>query len=125
MRRLLSFVLTAVLMILVGVVSAAAQQPDFNAMIKRFREFYAAGNYADALTEGQKYEAGVKAQFGTNHATYGSALYNLALVYQAQGNYAQAEGLLQRALAVYEKALGAGHPSVANTLNILAAVYRT
>jgi tetratricopeptide (TPR) repeat protein len=85
---------------------AAAQQGDLNAIFKRFNELYAAGNYPAALVEAQKFEAVVKARFGVNHSNYGSALNNLALVYQAQGNYADAEALYRRTMAIKEHALG-------------------
>ena len=67
---------------------AAGQQVDLSAILKRLNEFYQAGNYGAALVEAQKLEAGVKAQFGTNHANYAVALNNLAVVYEAQGKYA-------------------------------------
>jgi tetratricopeptide (TPR) repeat protein len=85
---------------------AVAQQGDLNAIFKRFNELYAAGNYPAALVEAQKFEAAVKARFGVNHSNYGSALNNLALVYQAQGNYADAEALYRRTMAIKEHALG-------------------
>src|SRR6266446_2462747 len=102
---------------------AAAQQGDLDASLRRFNELYAAGNYPAALVEAQKLEAGVKARFGINHANYGLALHNLAIVYADQGKYADAEGLHKRALAICEKVLGKGHPNVADTLNNLAIVY--
>ena len=52
---------------LLFVAPAAAQQSDLNAILKRFEELYAAGNYPAALVEAQKFEAGVKARFGVNH----------------------------------------------------------
>src|SRR5208337_2528773 len=84
----------------IAIAPAAAQQDDLNAIYKRFSELRTAGNYAAALVEAQKYEAAVKARFGVNHANYGGALHNLALVYGEQGKYADAEGLYKRALAI-------------------------
>jgi tetratricopeptide (TPR) repeat protein len=121
--RCLSPLFGAILFVLIAIVPAAAQQGDLNAIIKRFNELRAAGNYPAALVEAQKVEALVKARFGVAHAKYGFALYNLAVVYREQGKYADAEGLYKRALAIYEKTRGADHPDVANILNNLAGVY--
>jgi tetratricopeptide (TPR) repeat protein len=91
---------------------------------KRFvDELYRAGNYLAALVEAQRFEAAVKARFGTNHANYAAALDNLGLVYEAQGRYAEAEARHKRALAIYEEKLGKDHPLVAGTLNNLVGVY--
>ena len=121
--RCISALLGATLFALIAMAPAAAQQGDLNAILKRFNELYAAGNYPAALVEAQKLEAVVKARFGVNHGNYGFALNNLAIVYDEQGKYADAEGLYKRALAIYEKAHGADHPTVAQTLNNLANVY--
>jgi tetratricopeptide (TPR) repeat protein len=121
--RCLGVPLGAMLLLSIAVAPAVAQQGDLNAILKRFNEFYGAGNYPAALVEAQNFEAGVKARFGVNHANYGVALNNLAMVFEAQGKYADAEELFKRALAIYEKARGASQPIVANTLNNLAAVY--
>jgi CHAT domain-containing protein/tetratricopeptide (TPR) repeat protein len=107
----------------IAMAPAAAQQGDLNAIHRRYDELYAAGNYAAALVEAQKLEAGVKARLGVNHANYSIALYNLAVVYAALGKYADAEGVFKRALAIKEKALGADHTDVAKALHNLAIVY--
>src|SRR2546430_596055 len=70
------FVVAILFPIWSGVGLAFAQQTDLNAILKRFNELYAAGNYDAALVEGQKLEVGVKAQFGTNHTIYAAALNN-------------------------------------------------
>jgi CHAT domain-containing protein/tetratricopeptide (TPR) repeat protein len=103
---------------------AAAQQIDLNAISKRANELYAAGNYPAALVEAQKFEAGTKARFGTDHANYAIALNTLANVYHAQGRFAEAEAHFKRALAIREVKLGGDHVDVSQTLNNLAAVYR-
>ena len=120
---LVSALLGATLFVLIAMAPAAAQQGDLNAILKRFSELYAAGNYPAALVEAQKLEARVKARFGVNHANYGIALNNLAVVYETQGKYAEAERLFKRALAIREKALGARPPRCGQTLNNLAIVY--
>ena len=105
---------------------AATQQSDLNGSLRRFNNSYNAGNYAAALVEAQKLEAEAKARLGVAHPDYGSALYNLGLVYAAQGKYAKAEEAYKRALEIMEikeKVFGAEHPKVAWTLNNLAIVY--
>jgi tetratricopeptide (TPR) repeat protein len=121
--RVVGFAGFGLLFVLIALGSARAQD-DLNAILKRFNDLYAAGNYPAALVEAQKLEAGVKARFGVNHVNYGIVLNNLAEVYRDQGKYADAEGLHKRALAIREKALGKNHPSVADTLNNLASVYK-
>ena len=90
----------------------AAQVDDLTAILNRYNELEAAGNYAAALTEAQNLERGVKARFGVNHANYGFALNNLATVHQAQGQYGEAEGLYKLALAIKERAFGANHHKI-------------
>jgi tetratricopeptide (TPR) repeat protein len=102
---------------------ASARQSDTRAIYNRFLQFYAAGNYAAALIEAQKYEADVKARLGTNHRGYAGALYIVGNAYFAQGKYGEAEGLFKRALAIWEKGTGASHPDVSYPLLGLANVY--
>jgi tetratricopeptide (TPR) repeat protein len=96
--RCLGVLLGATLFVLIAMAPAAAQQGDLNAIVKRYNEFMDAANYAAALVEAQKFEAVAKARFGVNHANYGAALHNLALVYTEKGEYAEAEALYKRAL---------------------------
>jgi tetratricopeptide (TPR) repeat protein len=121
--RCLVVLFGAALLVLASLVTAAAQQGDFNAALRRFGELYAARKYSAALVEAQKFESMAKARFGVNHANYGAALNNLGLVYKEQGKYADAEELYRRALAIYERTIGAAHPNAANALHNLANVY--
>jgi CHAT domain-containing protein len=121
--RCFSALLGATLLFTIAVVPAAAQQGNLDAILKRFNEFFDANNYAAALIEARRYEAGVKARYGENHPDYGGALNNLARVYTGQGKYADAEGLFKRAQAIYEKTQGADSPNVGHVLTGLAAVY--
>ena len=114
MRRLLSFVSIFLVIIACALAPAAAQQADIQAIDKRLREFYAAGNYAAALVEARRYEAAVKAAFGQDHTNYADALTWLAGVYRKQGQHGEAEGPFKRALAIREKVLGEDHPDVAD-----------
>ncbi len=122
--RCLATLLGAILFVLIAMAPAVAQQGDLSALSKKFGELTAAGDYPAALAVAQRFEAGVKAQFGVNHPNYAVALHNLALVYQEQGKYADAEGLYKRALAIREKTLGVSHPHVAQTLNNLGNMYK-
>src|SRR5262245_4065830 len=101
MRRFSSFVAILFFVIAAVVVApAAAQEADLDAILNRINEFYAAGHYPAALVEAQKFEARVKAQFGTNHVYYAVALGTLSRVYGRQGKYAEAEAHSKRALAI-------------------------
>src|SRR5271166_6450643 len=120
--RCLSVLSGATLLFTIAIAPVAAQQGDLNAIFRRFSEFYDAGNYPAALIEAQRYEAAIKARFGVNHANYGTALNNLANVYEEQGKYADAEETHKRALAIREKALGQNHSDVAQSLYNLARV---
>jgi tetratricopeptide (TPR) repeat protein/CHAT domain-containing protein len=110
----------SLLFVIVALAPAVAQQGQTDLDLKRFKELYAAGNYAAALVEAQALEAIAKERYGVNHANYGVALNSLAVVYKAQGKYGEAEELYKRDLAISEKALGTSHPHVAQTLNNLA-----
>jgi tetratricopeptide (TPR) repeat protein len=100
MRRLLSFVSTIVVVAVMGSAPAAAQQSEAAAIYQRYGELLAAGDYAAALIEAQKYEAVVKARWGVNNTNYAAALGNIANVYFKQGRYAEAEDHHKRALAI-------------------------
>src|SRR4051812_41798483 len=109
MRRLLSFVSIVIVLFIVGMAPAAAQQADLEGVLKRFGELYEAGNYpaalveapqvddlnamlrqlnellaaggySAALIEAQKHEGGTKARFGANGPNYAMALSILASV---------------------------------------------
>jgi CHAT domain-containing protein/Tfp pilus assembly protein PilF len=54
----------------------------------------------------------------------GTALSNLAGLYQDQGRYSETEPLYKRSVAIREKALGPDHPVVGTSLNNLAELYR-
>jgi tetratricopeptide (TPR) repeat protein len=57
-------------------------------------------------------------------AHYGTALHNLAAVFQAEGKFQEAAGLYQQALAVREKTLPEGHPYIRLTRAALERVER-
>src|SRR5262245_37874461 len=122
-RKTRGLVLVLVLA-LASLSTPAVAQQDIAAIEKRYQELYAAGNYAAALVEAQKYEAAVKARTRESNPTYAAALHKLALVHWRQGKFGEAEALYRRALAIREQAVGANHPNVADTLNDLGLVYK-
>jgi CHAT domain-containing protein/Tfp pilus assembly protein PilF len=100
----------------------SAQQPDIAAIVGRFDQLYAAGNFPAAQAEAQKLEAAVRARVGTEHQLYAVALSGLAQTYDAQAKYAEAESVYRRALVVAEKTLGPTHTNTAAILTRLAGV---
>jgi CHAT domain-containing protein/tetratricopeptide (TPR) repeat protein len=124
MRRIILLVSIAFSLLLVGPVPSVAQHADLNAIYRQYEKYFTAGNYPAALIEAQKFEAAVKARFGTAHPTYANALNNLGNVYSRQGQYAEAEDYLKRALAIKEARFGRDHAELAGTLNNLAIAYR-
>jgi tetratricopeptide (TPR) repeat protein len=97
---------------------------DLEAIKKGYQEYYAAGQYAEALVEAQKLEAAIKTQFGTDHASYAGALNGLARIYLAQRKYVAAELTYKRALTIQEKGPAVNQLDVARTFNNLSNVKR-
>src|SRR5215470_7608876 len=124
-RRNRNLAIALVLILVAGFAAPAlAQQSDIGAIERRYHEAVGRGDTAAALNEANRFEAAVRAQVGTEHATYGVALSNLADVYRVQGRYGEAQDLYARALAIRERALGANNPTLAVTLNSLGIVMR-
>ena len=84
---------------------------------------YQAGRSAEAIPIAQQALSIREKALGPEHPDVGTALNNLAGLYQAQGRYAEAEPLSKRSLSLREKALGPDHPSVGQSLNNLAGLY--
>ena len=97
---------------------------DLNAVLTRTNQYFDKGNYAAALTEARKLEAGIKAQFGVNHPNYVIALNQLLRIYAAQGRYADAEAAAQRGLEIRQKVLSPTDPKVAESEANLATIYQ-
>ena len=102
----------------------AAAAEDLDAILKRTNQYVDKGNYDAALTEARKLEAGIKAQFGTNHPNYVIALNQLLRIYAAQGKYADAEAAAQRGLAIRQKVLNPADPTIAESEVNLANIYK-
>jgi CHAT domain-containing protein/Tfp pilus assembly protein PilF len=117
-----SRLVTIVAALLVACMTAVAVAQDLGAIMRRFKDRFAAGDYEAALIEAKRLEVGVRTQFGTSHENYAVVLNNLAAVYESQGKYAEAESNYRRALAIKEKAVGKNHVDLASTLNNLGNV---
>ena len=100
-----------------------ARQDDLDAIFRHTNELLSAGEYAAALVEARKYEAGIKARLGTEHQDYAVALMMLANVYRSQFQYAEAARLERDAVAIMETTLGKDHPMVAAMLWKLGTAY--
>lgn len=124
MRLLRAAVIAALALSIGSPHPATAQKADTKAIMNRYIEFHRAGNFSAALVEARRFEAAMKAQFGTNHWAYGSALGIVALAYQNQGNLREAEAFSKRAVTIYEKTKGRDDPFTAGGLNDLANIYR-
>ncbi len=80
-----AFVLALVLAMESTLMPASAQRGDLEAIFARMRDLSVAGNEEAALVEAQKFEALVKARFGTDHPYYAAALNALGIVYNHLG----------------------------------------
>jgi CHAT domain-containing protein/Tfp pilus assembly protein PilF len=82
------------------------------------------GGYAKAEPLFQRALAISERSLGGSHPQTGTALDNLAGLYQVIGAYAKAEPLYRRALAIFEGTAGPDVSSVANVLNKLGSLYQ-
>jgi CHAT domain-containing protein/Tfp pilus assembly protein PilF len=115
--RFLGMTVGATLLMLFAMAPALAQRGENPVAIeKRYQQLYDRGDYEGALIEAKRFEAAIKATFGTKHINYAVALNDLGVVYKQQGKYVEAEESLRRALAITEAALGANHPETAKAL---------
>ncbi len=112
-----------VLWILATLAPGFAQQQDITAIERRYKQLYAAKQYAAALVEARRLEAVVRARFGAAHRHNGVTLNNLGEVSGALGKYREAEEFYRRALAIEGNALDADDPALAATLDNLANLY--
>jgi esterase/lipase superfamily enzyme len=78
-----------------------------------------------AATAATKYALQLaKFRYGPDHPNVGSALNDLAELYESLDRYDEAEPLYNRSLAIRDIALGPDHPDVAASLNSCAEFYR-
>jgi CHAT domain-containing protein/Tfp pilus assembly protein PilF len=103
----------------------AFAQADLEAFVQRYDELFQAGNYDAALAEAKKFEAAARTRFGTQHASYGGALYLQGRALYVLGKYPEAEKLYKQALPIFEKAAPSPATSrdLAKVLNGLGRVY--
>src|SRR5262245_53936857 len=104
--------------------------PQYEAMLEKFGELYAAADFSAALVQAQKLEELVRTDFGASHPNYAVALVSVAHAHEARGRYAVSEGRygeaeedLKAALAMKEKVLNPTHAEIRTTLAQLALVY--
>jgi tetratricopeptide (TPR) repeat protein len=83
---------------------AGAEQSTLDAMLKRYRELYAARDYDAALAAAQRLEAAVRARSGMNNRNYVVAIFAVAQARRGRGQNAEAEAIYKRALTILEKA---------------------
>jgi CHAT domain-containing protein/tetratricopeptide (TPR) repeat protein len=102
----------------------AQSSTDLDGLNQQIVRLYDAGKYAEATTIAEHAVNLAERQFGSGHPLVGTALSNLASLYNRQGRYSDAEPLYKRALLIAEKTLGANDPTVGIRLNNLAELYK-
>ena len=108
------------LFVFVAMAPVAAQQGDLNAISKRFKELYAAGNYPAALVEAQKSRR-QRRGLGSTTAITAAHSTTWPRVHSRKASTPSRGALQARARDLGEGA-GANHPDVAMSLNNLASV---
>jgi CHAT domain-containing protein len=106
------------------------KRDDLDALNQQVDRLYWAGKYAEATAIAKRALDLAERRFGPDNARLGTALFNLARLYDGegrrndgQGRSAEAEALYKRALAIDEKALGPKHRDVGRDLNNLSNLY--
>ena len=103
-----------------------AQPADIANIYKQYQTAYDAADYPTALAAAEKFEAAVKARFGTNHPLYWNALVALGNLYDDYLNRVpEAEEFYKRAITISERTRGPNHPDVAVVLNNMSVMYRS
>ena len=100
----------------------AQTSADVEALNQQVVRLFQAGRYAEAATMAERAVTLAERQFGPGHPAVGTALSNLANVYNAQGRYGDAEPLFKRALAIAEKT--PNDPALGIRLNNLGGLYK-
>ena len=108
--------------------AVAQEQPDARLREARTafdeaKTLWDAGQYADAITRGERALTLREAVLGGTHPEVAASLDWLGLHHLLRGDLVQAEPLLQRAVAIREAALGKDHPELAGTLTTLGNLY--
>jgi tetratricopeptide (TPR) repeat protein len=87
----------------------AQSTEDLGALNQQVNELYQAGKYREATMVAERALALTVRRVGPHHPDFGTAVNNLAELYEAQGKYDQAEPLYKRSLAILERAIGPDH----------------
>jgi CHAT domain-containing protein/tetratricopeptide (TPR) repeat protein len=115
-------IMTVVAVAMVYLMEPAAAQRDLDAIYQRMRALGLAGDEPAALIEAQRFVAGVRARYGTEHSNYGKALNALGIRLEKVGQFNEAENLHKQALELFEKTRD---PSlVSMSIGNLAVVYQ-
>ena len=91
--------------------------------VRRGRDLFKEGRYAEAIPFIEKALELSDLQLGPEHEETGALLHDLAKLMRIQGRNAEAEPLYKRSVDVFEKALGVEHLRVAGSLDSLAGLY--
>jgi CHAT domain-containing protein/tetratricopeptide (TPR) repeat protein len=102
---------------------ASFAQVDIAAQRKRLADLYAAGQYAAALVEAQRFEANVKRRGGTNQPAYVTALSLLGVAHGRLGRYEDAARAFKQALDIIERNVRPDDPTLAVFLGDLGSAY--
>jgi CHAT domain-containing protein/Tfp pilus assembly protein PilF len=103
--------------------TVSAESPELLQAYRQGETLRKEGRYNEAIPFVQKALKLGEQEFGLDHKTTATLIYNLADLYRVQGRYSEAEPLYKRVLAVNEKVLGPQHSSVAASLNNLGMLY--
>ena len=87
------------------------------------KEMFKHQRYREAVPYAQKAIHMSEAEFGAEHPTTATFVFNLAKLYRLQAQYEEAESLYRRALTIRETFLGNGHADVAESYNSLGRLY--
>jgi CHAT domain-containing protein/tetratricopeptide (TPR) repeat protein len=108
------------LLVLVGPVAAAAQDPEI--IKNRYDDLIKHEDYNAALREAQKYQTATRAKDGEKSSEYAGALRALAEVYEKLKEFEKSEGYFKQATHLYEELDSS--EALIETLTGLASLYR-
>ena len=104
--------------------NAARLDPTYDHLISA-REFaWRIGDFANALSLGEKLIATANTEYGAEHDNYAKALNEHALTLKDTGRYDEAEPLYRQAIEIGKDTLGVAHPAYAIYLNNLAGLLK-
>ena len=99
--------------------SAAAEDPAWNALQTKAATLFQRGRYASAADAAEQSVRSAEQLFGPRDLHTAESLETLANVYSGQQLWARAQSLYERVLEIRQQALGFDHPLVVQTLLLL------